>query len=621
MAIAGTVYGLGEQLRVRTTPAVTRWNRLEGRPRSHDFERALKAEVRDALWMLTKQWQLGEFRGDDAGSPVLARICTGATQFDRFQPGAATVEPFPTALPLETVVERRPISWQSAGRKLSLDLRLVLGRRWRKMLAKAASAATPVAQRLGADYWPEYLKEYAVAVPDPSVDADAPICAHADVWQQVRAVAERTMDGYALLEHIDTGGAAADNIAGASGDAARLAALAQRLRDWLSTVVEQPADPAHDSWQPDRLEYRFACAAPDGVAGFHAAADEYYTGRLDWYSLDRDRQWSDHAAPPGPQPALSSSTFIPTSLVFSGMPNTRWWQFEERQTNFGHVRPDTTDLGKLLLLDFGLQYANDWFVFPYTLPLGSIATVKGIALTNVFGERIWIEPVPDQGAAAWDRWSMFQLTGNDERALVLMPSTPFVLEGASLEEVAMVRDEMANLVFGIETRVPMVTGTSKPGGEAGREFLQAMQRIQGAPPAPPTPVAAVRFQLMNTVPEHWIPFLPVHVAGSTRETQLQRGAMPRMVGADPTNFKPVEPRTSILRPGLDRAPKAPYFVHEEEVPRAGVRVTVAYQRSRWLDGRVFVWLGASKATGRGEASSGLAFDQLVPTDFKPPDQP
>jgi len=616
MAIVGTVYGLGEQLKVRAMPAVTRWNRLEGRPRTHAFDRALKAEVRDALWMLTKQWQLGEFRGDDAGSPVLARICTGTTRFDRFQPGRAAAEPFSMASPLETTVERRPIPWQSAGSRLSLDLRFVLGRRWRKMLAKAASPATPVAQRLGADYWPEYLQEYAVDVPNPATDADAPICAHADAWQQVSAVAERAMDGYALLEHIDGGGAAADNIAGAGVDAPKLAALAQRLREWLATLVEQPADPARDSWQPERLEYRFACAAPDGVAGFHAVADEYYTGHLDWYSLDRDKTRSDHAAPPGPQPALSSNTFIPTSLVFSGMPNTRWWEFEDRQTNFGRVTPDTTDLGKLLLLDFGLVYANDWFVFPYTLPLGSIANVKGIALTNVFGERTWIEPVPAQGAAAWDRWSMFQLTGNDERALVLMPSTPFVLEGTPLEEVAMVRDEMANLVFGIETRVPMVTGRSKPGGEVGRERLQAMQRIHGAPPAPPAPVAAVRFQLMNTVAEHWIPFLPVHVTGSTRETQLQRGAMPRMVGNDPSNFKPVEPRTSVLRPGLDKTPKEPYFVHEEEVPRAGVHVTVAYQRTRWLDGRVFVWLGVSKTTGRGEASSGLAFDQLVPTDFK-----
>jgi hypothetical protein len=59
---------------------------------------------------------------------------------------------------------------------------------------------------------------------------------------------------------------------------------------------------------------------------------------------------------------------------------------------------------------------------------------------------------------------MFQLTGNDERALVLVPSTPFVLKGAPLEAVA-------------------------------------MERIHGAPPAPPAPVATVRFQLMTTAAE------------------------------------------------------------------------------------------------------------------------
>ena len=47
----------------RLIPTITMWNRLEGRPRRHDFDRALKAEVRDALWMLTKQWQMGEFTG------------------------------------------------------------------------------------------------------------------------------------------------------------------------------------------------------------------------------------------------------------------------------------------------------------------------------------------------------------------------------------------------------------------------------------------------------------------------------------------------------------------------------------------------------------------------------
>jgi hypothetical protein len=116
---------------------------------------------------------------------------------------------------------------------------------------------------------------------------------------------------------------------------------------------------------------------------------------------------------------------------------------------------------------------------------------------------------------------------------------------------------------------------------------------------------------MNTVPENWIPFVPVHVPGSNREIQLQRAAMPRILEGDPDPPAKVRPRTSLLREGLDRASAEPYFVHEEEVPRAGVHLAQAFQRTRWRTGRVVVWLGAHKSTGRGEGSSGLAFDRLV----------
>jgi hypothetical protein len=58
----------------RQIPTIMMWNRLECRPRTKNFDRALQAEVRDALWMLTRQWQMGEFKADDAGSPVLAKM-------------------------------------------------------------------------------------------------------------------------------------------------------------------------------------------------------------------------------------------------------------------------------------------------------------------------------------------------------------------------------------------------------------------------------------------------------------------------------------------------------------------------------------------------------------------
>ena len=50
------------------------WNRLEARPRGEDMTRALKAEVRDAAWMLCRQWQMGEFAADDAGTPAFTNL-------------------------------------------------------------------------------------------------------------------------------------------------------------------------------------------------------------------------------------------------------------------------------------------------------------------------------------------------------------------------------------------------------------------------------------------------------------------------------------------------------------------------------------------------------------------
>ena len=41
--------------------------------------------------------------------------------------------------------------------------------------------------------------------------------------------------------------------------------------------------------------------------------------------------------------------------------------------------------------------------------------------------------------------------------------------------------------------------------------------------------------------------------------------------------------------------RQPYFLHQEEVPRAGAIVTRGFQRTRWFDGKVFTWIGRRKA--------------------------
>jgi hypothetical protein len=610
------------------SPTLIEYNRLESRPRTDNFTRALRAEVRDALWMLCKQWQMGEFLGDDAGAPVYAKIHVDGQLLTKYQPVGGLVQPFDQNAPLEAAVERRDLpfvdrsTFSTSTRipKIGLDLRLQMGRHWLKMIPLSAV--------------PKFKDKYPIPQPDPTNKADAFICAHTEVWQQFKAVAGRAMDGAALyfyLKENSENNLASDGIVALS-DSEKVAidSAGKRFKDWFEKLYFQSGEDKKDAWQPESLEYRFACSVPDGEGGEKVlAADEYYHGRLDWYNFDWDKSRPSLAEPIHPTPAApikeeyATQNFLPTPVRFNGMPDTRWWSFEDGKTNFGDIKPDTTDLAKLLLIEFGLVYANDWFLLPYTAPTGSILNIKGLAVTNTFGERYWIEPAGRGSDEAWQRWNMFSLNikGQMEEpadlSLLVLPTVPKILESPPLEAVSLIRDEMANMVWGIETVVPMPDGWTRTGNLAATEFhdhLQALLDQQSAlsPSQLPQWKAPLRYDMMTTVPENWIPFMPENVPGSNRQIQLRRAAMPRFLKNDPApTFERVRPRTTLLQEGLDQS--QPYHIHEEEVSRAGIQIVQTFQRTRWTNGQVFTWLGVRKQTGRGEGHSGLAFDRIVDT--------
>jgi hypothetical protein len=602
-------------LNERLFPSITTWNRLEARPRSQNFERALRAEIRDALWMLTKQWQMGEFRGSDAGSPVFAKLLLATTRLTKYRPAGGTAQLFDSSIPLETKVEPRPVSLHRQQRILALDLRLVMARQWFALIADVA------------EYRDAFKAAYPIAMPDPTQSQEVDVCSHPETWDTFAALTGRAMDGGALLEHLlaDPSHHAYDGVAGvAAADHAALDDRAQRFLEWSARFLTQPSSSADDAWVPNHLDYQFAVSAPlpDGSEKVYVAND-YASGRLDWYSLDLDQSIAALDKVSGAQvtglPPDAPFTTIPIPVSFSGMPNTRWWAFEDHATNFGDIDASTTDLAKLLFMEFALVYSNDWFVIPCTLPSGALAQVRGMAVSNVFGERLWIEAADQGSENAWGRWSMFTINlrsapagrSSADTTLLLLPTVARAQFGPTEEEVFLIRDEVADMAWAVEKTVPLASGISRPGSEVAKQTFNYLQSLIPGGGAPPPLAAAVQYQAMNSVPENWIPFIPVHVPNNNREVQLQRAAMPRILIGDPNPAQKVQPLTSLLRPGLDVTPPRTYFVHEEEVPRAGVRLTQYYSRSRWTQGQVYTWLRVQKQTGRGEASSGLAFDQLV----------
>lgn len=609
MAHSFVMPNLKGQLAERQVNTMVGWNRLEGRPFKRDISEALRAEVRDALWFLTRQWQLGEFKGNDAGSPISATPVISQSKIERYQSGEAAAKAHDLSLPPEAEIEARPIAFMRAGQPMSLDIRLQMGRMWLRMISGLGVSAS------------QYAALYPVMKPDRDNPAHANICAHADVWQSFAAASGRMMDGFLFHTHLAAGNKASSGINAPPATLAELDAHAEGFLAWFERQYVQPDSEEADAWTPERLEYAFNIAAPAEVGEKVLAAEEYFHGRLDWYNYDIDRE----AQPLGVKgkEELSVSALLPVPLTFPGMPDTRWWAFEDGRTNLGSTEASTTDLGRMLFLEFALLYANDWYLMPLTVPTGSVSTVKGIAVTNVFGERFWVAPAGESNNHDdWRRWTMFttsikgRKTEIADTGLFVAPVVPKVQEGSVHEEVLLTRDEMANMVWGIEKRVPLQDGRSKSGKEAAYDLHSYLARQIKKPPEPANPAAPLAYDVMSSVAENWIPFLAARVPDTDHAISLQRGAMLRILPGDKEKPKRITPRTSILRPGLDQKPLQPFFVAEEEVPRAGATVTQSFQRTRWQYGRTCVWLGMRKRAGRGDGASGLSFDSLVNSETR-----
>jgi hypothetical protein len=268
------------------------------------------------------------------------------------------------------------------------------------------------------------------------------------------------------------------------------------------------------------------------------------------------------------------------------MPSPRYWEMENGKVNFSRLDVQANEVPKLLLAEFIVLFSNDWCLLPLELPVASFTRIQELLVTDVFGDQTLVRAADQGRDSDWERWSMFRLTGDDDpsQGLLLAPVLSATSVGPPVEEVHFLRDEMANMVWAVEDRIPSAMG----------EALDP--EIGQVPPTyPPSAHGGAVYRLGTWIPDNWRPFVPVHVPGSNRAIRLQRARMPD---------QPARPFGVILDP------PSPYFVAEEEVPRAGRIVTRGFRRTRWVDGKPLLWLSRNSIIGRGQGSSGLGFDQI-----------
>lgn len=594
------------------------WNRLEGRPRQEDFEQNLRAEIRDPLWMLCRQWQLGEFQGEDAGSAIKAKVQVSTAKLNRYAGRSKQAVGYNDSLPLETKVERETVHFD-------LMTKAQMGLQWFKLISDIADLTDVDALKT------QYLNKFGFTDQLDNSEEEAQLRSNRQAWQTFEMLKGRVVDGKKLYEAfhlnldahktwlIDIG------INDGSLDFQNILDAAQAFNNWFRRVYSQPDETDDPAWSDAYLEYQFACSAPADIQGETQSvlvAEQYHHGHLDWYSVDIDTRLNA-ALTDKPDASISTTvlkleepiTFIPNTIEFSGMPSVRWWEFEDSKTNFGSINPNTTDLATLVLADFGLVYGNDWSLVPYTLEVGSLSEVQGVIIEDVFGVRTLVRSATNNSESERLRWGMYYLTSTEgkqiDTRLFLPPSVSKIQESKPIEKVILMRDEMANMVWGVEDIIPCELSGGTNAYEAATHLenyllSQATASIDTERLATDT---EIRYKLGTREPENWTPFIPVHKPDSNREIRLQRASMKRDI-PNVSNVEPVEPRGDILRPGLDKEPKQPFFIHNEEVLKVGTQVSRTYQRVRWWNGDVYTWLGRRKQSGKGQGSSGLEFDRI-----------
>lgn len=555
-------------------PSITTWSRIEPSPRGSTIADSLAARVRDPLWMLTRQWQLGEFRGEDAGSPALAQVESRLGRLTTWSPPDAEARPVDPAVPLEAQALREPFAAE--------DLALAVE------LGQAFEGALLAADRR------DLIAHARAAFP---LGAEAPPVRDARALRFHAVVAGRCVDGVSLLRAAE---AAAPGIpaglAPSPADEDVVRAAIAELAAWVRDTVGAIGDGDAPTWTPERLEYRLDVAGVRGDGGSQALrAHPTREGGFPWYAFDAA---APGAADPAQAGELLRQSALPVQVGFRGMPRPRWWSFEDGTLSVAAISPDLRELAKLVVLDFALLHGNDWYMLPMRQPVGSLCTIEALLVQDVFGTWTRVRRADRKG---WTLFSSADESGGKPADFLLMPPSAWTSAqiGAPLEEVRFARDETANLAWGIERAV--ADGL----GEPWRSDERSSARTPAA--EPPTVDGPPRYRLRSAVREHWIPFLPVAVDAARREVRLERGIVLGSAGADVLESQPAG---RILRPSS--LADAPYRLFEEEVPRVvGATVQRLAFRCRWTDGSTHLWSARRKRAGAGEEESGLRFDELM----------
>jgi hypothetical protein len=593
--------------------SILMWNRLESSLRNENqLDNALRFEIRDALWMLTRQWQFGEFEGEDAGSAAFANISGEQSQISGIGSAMGQVQSFdPMNVPFEKEIEHEIFLPDVASR-------LEMGKHFERILAKRLPAG--VAASMITQFRNNTRLQFTRDLPADDARISkfqlAPFYSDQETLLLIDSLSNgRALDGYLLLTALTSGNAASSFLSQPNDQVNKAGA---EFVEWFNRVYGQQGK--RSSWHPQHLEYQPQLSFVDeGGQSKVLAQQEYYGDGFEWHGFLPKSSWSasTETISVADKRTTTTETVIPSGVRFRGMPSVRLWEMEDATVDFGDIKASSTELNKMIFAEFGLVYGNDWLIAPVQFSGGNMCRIANIVITDTFGQETHMQEIsPDVN------WAFFQtpVTGpSGNRWLFLANTSSFTSESSPVEKVAFMRDEMANMVWGVEEIVMNPYGGGRDAENLAKKTAEFVRSLSSEARVPNegTPVSeGWRYKAGTLMAENRIPFIPMavdsaqQIAFKKREVVLQRAAIPR-VGDD---FAPVRirPRSTLLGYDgkQDSKRPAPLFIFEEEIPRSGAALYLVWKRVRWFNGQTHTWLARKKSIGTGEVDANFRFDFL-----------
>ena len=376
---------------------MTIWNRLEPNSSDDDLEESVEARIADPLWMMARQWQLGEFKGEDAASPIHARAVVDSSPVLTFRneaaPGAK-VESFSSDRPLECRVEAETVIDGPSAVGLAAEAGAQFLRRLE--LAGLGEVRRSVA-------WAEGLGF------DLAADGIDVTILPLRVQRRLDLLDRRGLDGRKLYA---LGEAKVKGMVPERGDEVVTVYRAWRLE--YAGRFDQPGE-SGDCWIDERFEYGFSLGVATEGGEIVLAADEYHGGRLDWHAFAVDGDKAKSHGLEARKPTTRQVELLPQPAMFRGQGAPRWWEFEDRSVYFGNLSAGPADVARLVVAEYGTVFSDDWFVIPLGVDVATLNRVRRLQVIDVFGGATDVKAaaVNDHAVYGEDRpFRFFELEGD-----------------------------------------------------------------------------------------------------------------------------------------------------------------------------------------------------------------